>query len=210
MNQIPEYLSQPDPGAPCRHALHLSTDDVPHPDRFQGDTRTAIEAMNSEIAAAVEAVDQLHAHLLDEAMKHAPKMAELGQLIDKLTTQAEQLRKQISQAKQPVPESVSDMRRRLEIQARIIGGATDDELLADATDADDLRVLADTTRACRRQALQEAAQARLIDMLTDGAPERLRSTEDEIRTLTGIRDRVAGAYRRAVETIGPRGRRVVR
>lgn len=210
MSQIPDFLTNTDPGAPCRHALRLTVDDVPNPDRFQGDTRAAVEALNAEVEAAVGAVDELHAHLQAEAMKAMPQMAELDALIDRLTDQASQYRDQLAKAKEPVPESVSDMRRQLDIQARLIGGADDAELLADATDADGLRVLADTARACKRQPLQEAAQARLVDLLTDGAADKLKAVESEIRDLTAVRDRCRAGYRRAVETIGPKGRKVER
>lgn len=209
MSQIPDFLTNTDPGAPCRHALALSIDQIALPERFQGDAAAAVAAMNDEIRTAVVAVDQLHVHLQAEAMKAMPKMAELNQLIDQLQDQASQYRDHLAKAKEPVPEGVGDLRKRLDIQAAIIAGADDAELLESATDADGLRVLADTARACKRQPLQEAAQARLIDLLTDHAPGRLQAVEAEIATLTAVRDRCAAGYRRAVESIGPKGKRVV-
>lgn len=208
---IPEYLTPNEPGQPHRHALALSIDHVALPDRYQqGDIRAAVEAMNSEVEAAVTAVDELHAAMQAEARKHEPKLAELDALIARLTSEADQYRDQLAKAKEPVPESVSDMRRQLDVQGRLIGGADDAELLADATDADALRVLADTARSCRREPLQEAAQARLVDLLTDGASDKLKATEAEIMELTSVRDRCRAGYRRAVETIGPKGRKVER
>ncbi len=209
MSQIPEFLTNTDPGAPCRHAMRLSVDDVPTPDRYQGDTRAAVEALNAEVEAAVTAVDALYDTFQAEARRHAPKLAELDQLIDRLKSEADGYRDQLAKAKEPVPEGVGDLRKRLDIQAAIIAGADDAELLANATDADALRVLADTARACKRQPLQEAAQARLVDLLTDGASDKLKAVEAEIRDLTAVRDRCRAGYRRAVETIGPGGKRVV-
>lgn len=207
---IPDFLTPNEPGQPHKHALALGIEQVTLPERFQGDAADAIQAMNAEVAAAVAAVDQLHAHLQVEAMKHAPKMAELDALIDRLTSEASGYRDQLAKAREPQPESVADLRIQLNLQAAIIAGATDAELLADAVDADALRVLADTARACKRQPLQEAATARLIDLLTDHAPGKLKAVEAEIATLVSVRDRCAAGYRRAVESIGPRGRKVER
>lgn len=204
------FLHPNEPGHPHRHALALSIDQIAQPERFNGDAADAVAAMNAEVAAAVAAVDKLHAALQAEAMKHAPKMAELDALIARLTTEADGYRDQLAKAKEPVPEGVGDLRKRLDFQAAIIAGATDAELLADATDADALRVLADTARACKRQPLQEAAQTRLVDLLTDHAPEKLQVVEAQISELMGVRDRCLNGYRRAVESIGPRGKRVER
>ncbi len=206
---IPEYLTPNEPGHPHRHALALTIDSVALPERFRGDAAAAVQAMNDEVAAAVAAVDVAYAKFQTEAMKHAPKLQELDKLIDGLTAQASQYRRQLEKAREPVPESVSDMRRQLDIQARLIGGATDAELLADATDADTLRVLADTARACKRQPLQDAAQARLVDLLTDGAADKLKAVEAEIMELVTVRDRCRAGFNRAVASIGPGGKRVV-
>lgn len=207
---IPDFLTPNEPGRTHRHALALTIDSVALPERFQGDAAAAVAAMNAEVAAAVAAVDELHAAMQAKALEHAPKLTELNQLIDRLQDQADQYRKQISQAKQPQPESVADMRIQLHLQARLIGGATDAELLADAADTDSLRILSETARVCRREALQEAAQARLIELLTDHAPGKLQAVESQISELVAVRDRCAAGYRRAVESIGPRGRKVER
>ncbi|MBA4501838.1 hypothetical protein [Marinobacterium marinum] len=210
MSQIPEFLRSNEFGQPYTHALSLSIEEVALPHRYRGDAADAVVAMNNEIAAAVAAVDAAYDKFQAEARKHAPQMTELDALIDRLTEQASQYRDQLSKACEPQPESVSDLRKRLDIQAAIIAGADDAELLESATDADGLRVLADTARACKRQPLQEAAQARLIDIVTDGAADKLKAVEAEIMDLTAVRDRCRAGFNRAVASIGPHGRKVER